>query len=272
LTGVAAWLVYAIARQLDLRPLLGVLAAVLVTWFANASMISMEGSNPTKLTLVPGALAVYAFLRALPRAHLGWAALSGAAGVVAGLAKQPGLLTLLALFAYTLFFLRRAESSRALQIGAGLALGVVAALVPVLFYLSAIGSLGGFVDQAWRYNAERFLIGYWQTPAGLTSPATRIDRVATEAAGWRCGSLRRPLVNGCSLSGGSLVWWRSPASANSLRSYRPWRCWRLRASAACGTLPLTTAWVWADPVDPLPAASGYSRCSGRSSCSRRAFS
>src|SRR5207245_9432738 len=46
-----------------------------------------------------------------------------------------------------------------------------------------VGSVGGFLEEAWRYNAERFPIGYWQTPAGLTSPATRIDRVATEAAG-----------------------------------------------------------------------------------------
>src|SRR5260370_9337846 len=63
-----------------------------------------------------------------------------------------------------------------------MALGALALLAPILLYLGLIGSLGGFIDQAWRYNAERFLSGYWQTPAGLASPATRIDRIATEAA------------------------------------------------------------------------------------------
>jgi hypothetical protein len=182
LTCVAAWLVYAIARRLELRPFFGVIAAVLVAWFSNASMISMEGSTPTKLTLVPSSLAVYAYLRALPRAHLGWAGLAGAAGILAGLAKQPGLLTLVALIAYTLpAAVRGVPGAR--RVSAGMALGALVLLAPVLLYLALIGSLAGFVDQAWRYNAERFLIGYWQTPAGLASPATRIDRVATEAAG-----------------------------------------------------------------------------------------
>src|SRR5712691_9210598 len=59
LTCLAALLVYAIARALGLRTAVGVLASLFVVWFANASMISMEGSNPTKLTLVPSTLAVY---------------------------------------------------------------------------------------------------------------------------------------------------------------------------------------------------------------------
>jgi hypothetical protein len=121
-------------------------------------------------------------VRALPRGHLGWATLAGAAGVVAGLAKQPGLLTLFTLVAFTFIPLRH-DAGQQRPILIGLALGAAAALLPVLLYLAAIGSLGGFLDQAWRYNAERFLIGYWQTPGGLTSPATRIDRVASEAGG-----------------------------------------------------------------------------------------
>jgi hypothetical protein len=64
-----------------------------------------------------------------------------------------------------------------------MALGAIVVLLPLGAYLAWIGSFGGFIDEAWRYNAERFLIGYWQTPAGLTSPATRIDRVASEAGG-----------------------------------------------------------------------------------------
>ena len=66
---------------------------------------------------------------------------------------------------------------------AGMGAGALVVIALTLAYLAVIGSLGGFLDQAWRYNAERFLIGYWQTPAGLTSPATRVDRVAAEAAG-----------------------------------------------------------------------------------------
>src|SRR5579859_4250217 len=62
-TCLAALVVYAIARRLGQPVLVGLLAAVFVVWFANESMISMEGSNPTKLTMLPGAVAVYAFIR-----------------------------------------------------------------------------------------------------------------------------------------------------------------------------------------------------------------
>ena len=62
---VAALLVYAIARSVGLGRGVGLLAGVLVAWFANAAMLSMEGSNPTKLTLVPSTLAVYAYVRGL---------------------------------------------------------------------------------------------------------------------------------------------------------------------------------------------------------------
>ena len=174
---IAAVLTLAIARRLGFSALVGVLAAVFVAWFANVSMISMEGSNPTKLTLVPSTVAVYAYVRGLEggRGRFGWSVVAGAAGILAGLAKQPGLLTLGALILYSLCARRGALPG----MGAG-AVGVAAATALVLWRL---GSLGGFFDEAWRYNAERFLIGYWQTPAGLASPATRIDRVITEAAG-----------------------------------------------------------------------------------------
>ena len=183
LSCAAAALAYAIARLLGLRPLVGVVAAVLVAWFANVSMISMEGSTPTKLTLVPSTFAVYAYLRARPTGHLGWGVATGAAGLLAGLAKQPGLLTLITLVAYSLPLLIGRTQARARRLLGGMALGAILGLLPIAAYLAWIGSLGGFIDEAWRYNAERFLIGYWQTPAGLASPATRIDRVATEAGG-----------------------------------------------------------------------------------------
>ncbi|MBV9323743.1 MAG: glycosyltransferase family 39 protein [Chloroflexi bacterium] len=182
LTCVTAGLVYAIARRLELRPLVGVFASLLVVWFANESMISMEGSTPTKLTLVPCTLAVYAYLRALPEGRLGWAILAGAAAMLGALTKQPALVTLVALVAYVLPGLLRGEPA-ARRVLFGLALGGVCVLAPVVVYMGAIGSLGGFVDQPWGYNVERFVLGYWQTPAGLTSPATRIDRVVGDAGG-----------------------------------------------------------------------------------------
>jgi hypothetical protein len=182
LTLVTAGLVYAIARRLELRPLVGVFAAVMVVWFANESMISMEGSTPSKLTLVPCTLAVYAYLRALPEGRLDWAILAGAAAMLGVLTKQPALVTLVALVAYALPGVVRGDAP-ARRVVVGLALGSACVLAPVLVYMAAMGSLGGFVDQPWSYNLERLVVGYWQTPAGLTSPATRIDRVAGDAAG-----------------------------------------------------------------------------------------
>ncbi|HLZ30174.1 MAG TPA: hypothetical protein VKV73_22860 [Chloroflexota bacterium] len=187
LTCLAALLAYAIARRSGERPLVGLLASLFVVWFADVSMISMEGSNPTKLTLVPATLAVYAFMRARGghAVSWGWAILSGGAGVLAGLAKQPGLLTLIALVAYVSPGLFRGGpvAARARQLCLGLAIGAAGMLAVTGLGLWWIGALQGFLDEAWVYNAERFLIGYWQTPAGLASPQTRLDRVATGAAG-----------------------------------------------------------------------------------------
>ena len=249
LTFVTAGLVYAIARQLELRPLTGVFAALMVVWFANESMISMEGGTPTKLTLVPCTLAVYVYLRALPEGHLGWAILAGAAALLGVLTKQPALVTLAALVAYSIPGLIRGapEPRRAIL---GLTLGVAAVLVPTLMFFAATGALGGFLDQPWVYNVERFVVGYWQTPAGLSSPATRIDRIASDAAG--------VLFVGAVLGG--LALWLGPVRGNqrlllvwglfslaaiagfesSPRSWRCWRCSRRWASAGSGTTQAAT--------------------------------
>ena len=182
LTFVAAGLAYLIARRLGLRSMVGVLAALLVVWFANESMISMEGSTPTKLTLVPSTLAVYAYLRALPNGRVGWGLLSGAAAALAVLVKQPALTTVCTLVVAVLVGVLRGERAQRRLLLVFVAGGVIM-LAPVLAYLAWIGSLGGFLDQAWRYNLERLVVGYWQTPAGLTAPATRIDRVVGQSAG-----------------------------------------------------------------------------------------
>jgi hypothetical protein len=203
LTCVTAGLVYAIARRLGLRPLVGVFAALLVVWFANESMISMEGSTPTKLTLVPCTLAVYAYLRAMPDGRLGWSVLAGVAAMLGVLTKQPALVTLVALVAYTLPGVIRGElPSRRVLLGMGF--GAVVVIAPVIVYFAAVGALSGFVAQPWTYNLERFVVGYWQSSAGLTSPATRIDRVIGDAGGL--------LFVGAVIGG--LTLWLGPARAN----------------------------------------------------------
>jgi hypothetical protein len=182
LTFVAAGLTYAIARQLGLSRLIGLLAALFVVWFANESMISMEGSTPTKLTLVPSTFAVFAYLRALDGGRRAWGVAAGASAMLAVLAKQPGLITLIALVTFLLpgvFRGGRLERRLLLDLG----IGALAVLLPTLVYEAATGSLSGFWDQPWVYNLERLVSGYWQTPAGLTSPATRIDRVILQSAG-----------------------------------------------------------------------------------------
>lgn len=182
LTFVAAGLTYAIARRLGLRAYVGVLAALFVVWFANESMISMEGGTPTKLTLVPGTLAIYALLRALPDGSRRWAVVSGAAAMCAVMAKQPALIVVITVLAYLAPGLwRRSPTERRVLVG--FAIGAAVVLVLIVGYLAVVGSLEGAWQQPWVYNLQRFVGGYWQTPAGLTSPATRVDRVISQSAG-----------------------------------------------------------------------------------------
>jgi len=219
LTCITAGLVYAIARRLELRPLLGVFAGLLVVWFANESMISMEGSTPTKLTLVPCTLAVYAYLRAMPDGRLGWAFLAGVAAMLGVLTKQPALVTLVALVAYTLPGVIRGELP-ARRVLLGLGFGALVVLLPVIVYFASVGALGGFVAQPWTYNLERFVVGYWQSSAGLTSPTTRIDRVVADAGGL--------LFVGAVLGG--LALWLGPARGNQ-RLLLVWGLFSLAAIA-----------------------------------------
>jgi hypothetical protein len=182
LTFVAAGLSCGIARRLGFRLAVGAFAALLVVWFANESMISMEGSTPTKLTLVPSTLAVFAYLRSAPEGRIGWSIVSGAAAMLAVLAKQPALMTLLTIVvAMLLGVFRGTRAERRLLRGFGA--GALIVLAPVLAYMGWVGSLGPFLDQAWRYNLERFGAGYWQSAAGLTAPATRIDGVVSQSGG-----------------------------------------------------------------------------------------
>src|SRR5919199_4377935 len=100
LLSVAAGLVSAgIARRAGGSVATAALAAVLVVGFSDQAMLSQEGSDPSKLTLLPSSLAVWADLGGSLSDRRGArrAVLAGVAAGVAGLAKQPALLTLAAL-------------------------------------------------------------------------------------------------------------------------------------------------------------------------------
>jgi len=170
----------AIARRLGSSTGVAALAAVLTVAFANLSMFSQEGSSPTKLALLPGVVAVWAYVGAYdasPNAWR-WALLAGAAGGAATLGKQPAVLVLVALLGHAAWQRghRGWTNLLALLAGAALALGLS------LAYLGWLGVLGAFVDQVFTYNLERVLLGYWHSAQGMRAPAIRLDLVVREAA------------------------------------------------------------------------------------------
>jgi hypothetical protein len=151
------------------------LAAVLVVGFADQAMLSQEGSNPSKLSLLPSSVAVWAYL-GRPAGGRQWlgALAAGALGSIAGLAKQPALLTLATLIGYAAWRRDRA-SLVGLLIGSGGVLGLTCAV------LAALGSLDGFIAQAWVYNVERVLVGYFVHP--VKEPVIGLNRVLLDSAG-----------------------------------------------------------------------------------------
>jgi hypothetical protein len=151
------------------------LAAALVVGFADQVMLSQEGSNPSKLTLLPSAIAVWAYLGSLDARHP-WrgAFLAGVVGAIAGLAKQPALLTLAALLGHAAWSRDRTRVT-ALIVGGGLTFALVCSA------MACIGALDGFIAQAWVYNVQRSWGGYFQHPA--KPPVTSLDGVLKESAG-----------------------------------------------------------------------------------------
>lgn len=150
-------------------------AAVLVVGFSDQAMLSQEGSNPSKLTLLPSTVAVLAYLASLrPSGRIRFALISGVAAGVAVLAKQPAGLTLVALAAHAAWR-RDWLSVGALACGAGAVVAVACAV------LAVFGSLEGFVAEAWVYNLQRVLAGYFVQPA--KPPTVGLARVLTESAG-----------------------------------------------------------------------------------------
>lgn len=194
LLSVAAALVVAkITRQCGGARATAALAALLVVGFADQAMLSQEGSNPSKLTLLPSSVAVWACLGSLSDSRP-WrnAMLAGAAAAVAGLAKQPALLTLVALLALVGYAAaRRRDATRPSEIDfwnrfhasplGGLVFGAGATVALAYALLSAAGALDGFVAETWVYNVQRVLLGYFVHPA--KPPVIGLDRVLGESAG-----------------------------------------------------------------------------------------
>jgi hypothetical protein len=175
LSVASALVVAAIARRCGGSRATAAVAALLVVGFADQTLLSQEGSNPSKLTLLPSSLAIWAYLGSLaddrPWRH---ALLAGAAAAVAGLAKQPALLTLVALAGHAAW---RRDSTRLI----GLLIGTATTLAVAGVALAAAGSFDGFVAEAWVYNVERVLLGYFVHPA--KPPVIGLDRVLAESAG-----------------------------------------------------------------------------------------
>jgi hypothetical protein len=171
----AALVVGAIARRSGGSAWTAALAALLVVGFADQVMLSREGSNPSKLTLLPSSVAVWAYLVSQDDHRAwGWALLAGMAGAIAALAKQPALLTLAALAGHAAW-----RRDRARLVGLLLGSGVILAVTCVA--LAAVDSLDGFVAQVWVYNVERTFMGYFVHPA--KAPVIDLGRVLMESAG-----------------------------------------------------------------------------------------
>jgi hypothetical protein len=192
LTLVCGLLTYAAARAAGGSARVGWVAALLVVYFTNLAMLSVGGSVPDKLTLAPSLLALWAWLRSQQPDRVAWPVVSGVAAVVAVLAKQPALLTLVALGSAAVWDTRLGQPAAKKRL-VGFAVGVAAAVLVTVGWLAVVGpaALGGFVDQVWAYNLTRVVAGNWHAAAaGLTEPSVfRLDNVARDA-------LALPLVGG----------------------------------------------------------------------------
>jgi hypothetical protein len=180
LSVAAALLAAAIARELGASRGVAAAAAVLVVAFVNQVLVSIEGSNPSKLTLVPATLAVLAYLRSLRSIQRAdpWAFGAGAFAVCAMFAKQPGIAALAVILGPAVW---SRDRRRVMLVLAG---GVGSALIWVV-WLASVGGLVGYVEQSWIYNFERLWVGYWHQPA--QAPTIGLVRVLREAAGLLVG-------------------------------------------------------------------------------------
>ena len=228
------------------------LAAVLVVGFADQVMLSREGSNPSKLSLLPSCMAVWAYL-GHPESGGGWRGALGAgvAAAIAGLAKQPAFLTLAALVGYAAW--RRDRMGLVgLLIGSSATLGVPCGA------LAAVGSFDGFIAQAWVYNVERALAGYFVHP--VQAPVIGVARVLEESAGTLVvfavvGGVRiarMPRHTGQRV----LVWW-ALVNLVAVTAFREFE-YIVPSFAILGAFGLDYLWRQVGGVGPLNGALG--RC------------
>jgi len=227
-----------IARRAGGSPLVAALAAVLVVGFADQVMLSNQGSNPSKLTLLPSTVAVWAYVRSLASGRgVAWAAMAGLAAAVAGFAKQPALLTLLALVGHAAWS-RDRRSVVALLAGSGLVVGCVCV------GLAAAGSLDGFVAQAWAYNLQRTFSGYFLHPTKDTQ--VTLGRVLTEGAGMLAvlGALGGIVLARESRSPRQfvLLWWAA-LNAVTILAFREF-AYVVPSLAILGAFGFDRAWCW----------------------------
>jgi hypothetical protein len=173
LSVAAALITAAIVRRAGGSQTAAAVSAVLVVGFADQAMLSQEGSHPSKLTLVPSTLAVWAYLKS-HASNTRFAYLAGLASAVAVFAKQPALLTLAALAIHAAWH-RDSPRLATLLTGFAVLFGTACGL------LAAVGSLDGFINQVWIYNVERVLVGYFVQPA--KPPVIGLWRVLAESAG-----------------------------------------------------------------------------------------
>jgi len=251
LSVAAALVVAAIARQCGGSRATAALAALLVVGFAYQAMLSQEGSNPSKLTLLPSSVAVWAYLRSLADGRVGRSAvLAGVAAAIAGLAKQPALLTLVALAGHAAWhaFTRPSEIDFRNRIQGspliGLLVGFGATLAVACAALAAAGALDGFVTQAWVYNVERVLLGYFVHPP--KPPVIGLDRVLTESAGALAAF---GVIGACSIARTTLhatqravLWWAlvNLIAITALREF----VYVVPSTAVVAALGLGRLWRW----------------------------
>jgi len=250
LSVVAALVTARIARQAGGSRVAMTLAAVSVVGFADQVLLSDEGSNPSKLTLLPSVVALWAYLRSLT-AERGrhWAAVAGVAAAIAGLAKQPALLTLAALVIHAARQ-RDAARTRALLAGSGGAFLVVCTTFAVL------GSLDGFLDQVWAYNVERSFAGYFVHP--VKEPGITLGRVVTEGAGllavWGLAGAAILAIRPHHANQRLLASW-SVINALAVLAFREF-VYVVPSLAVVGAFAVDRAWRWANRWGTLHAVLG----------------
>jgi hypothetical protein len=130
-------------------------AALLYVVFSTVYYPKMLAGNSEMFAVLPGALAMWCYLRGRDR-HWSWFLAAGAAGAVTLLCKQVALATFAALLADR-FFTGKREPVRALRDLALLVVGFTAICAIVVAWLRAIGVWDDFVFWTWTYVLHYYM-------------------------------------------------------------------------------------------------------------------